>query len=502
MNSSDAESDELPLPHEQPKDYPFKFNFASIKKLISNIFPLEPEYQDNIELDGTDAVAILFFTALGMITRIFRIQFPSSIVYEEGHYGNLTNSYLRGQYFHDNHPPLAKLIMTGIAHYAGYNGEYNFYKQDYPTMTYVAMRMTPAFFGALCVPLSYLLMRFMKCSHFASFFSAILIMSDLSLIVEARHYLFEGILHFFICLSIFSIFLYERTMTIFAFIFEGFCLGCMAACKYTSGGVVIFALIRQFCLLNNSFLFGFIRALLLCLIISIVHLMCFTVHLMALPFLPDEVFLNNSIFIPKSVRNGLVDRLNSDWDARAHAPSLVTRAIDLVCSMIYQSFRSKESIPHSSRWYSWPLFNCEWIPFWSKNGKFIICLGNVLLWYPVFIGIVWNLIVTLIRKDFRSTRACLLYGYLLSLVPFALVPRSLCLYNYAIPLIFGVYNLAMMIEKEMKPVYRGFFFSLVMTMAIFGYFHWSHLAYGLTIPDLNFLIWNKKWAGELLKTDV
>lgn len=433
-----------------------------------------------------------------MITRIFRIQFPSSVVLDEDRYGNYTNSYLKGQYFHEDNPPLAKLIITGIAHYAGYNGEYNFYKKEFQTFTYVAMRITPAFFGALCVPLSYLLMRFMMCSHFTSFFSSILITTDLLLIVESRHYLADGIFHFFICLSLLSICLFERYKSIFAFMFEGFCLGCAAACRYTSGGLVVFALIRQFCLRNHSTIFySFVRSFLLCFIILIVHLMCFTVHLMVLPYLPDEAFISNSVFIPNSVRKGLINRLNSDWDARTKAPSLVTRVFDLVFAILSNSLTNKESNPNASKWWSWPLFNCRWVPFWSKNGKLIVCLGNVLLWYPVFFGILWNLIVTLIRRDVKSMRACLLSGYLLSLLPFMLIPRNLCLFHYAVPLIFGIYNLALMIQNELSPVCRGFVFSLLMSLAVFGYLNWSHLVYGLTIQDLEFLIWNKKWIGDM-----
>lgn len=491
-------SDELPISTKQMKKQSFNLDFTSFKRLISNIFPTNTDPRNNINLDGTDATAILFFTSLGMITRIFRIQFPSSIVFDEGIYGNYTNSYLKGQYFHDNNPPLAKLIITGISHYAGYTNEYNFNKPDFPSMIYVAMRITPAFFGALCVPLSYLLMRFMLCSHFTSFFSALLLTTDLVLIVESRHYLTDGILHFFVCLSLFSVCLYERNQSsIFSFIFEGVCLGCAAGCKYTTGGLLLFAIIRQFCLKNSPFFYGFVRSFLLIFIIAVVHLMCFTVHLMVLPYLPDEAFLNNSVFIPKSVRKGLIDRLNSDWDARARAPSLITRVFDLVFAMISNSLSNKSARKNASKWWEWPLFICNWVPFWSSKGKHIICLGNVLLWYPVFFGILWNLFVTLFRRDFRSMRSCILYGYLLSLLPFALIPRNLCIFHYAIPLIFGIYNLALMIELELKPVVRGFMYSLLMVMALFGYFNWNPLVYGLTTPDLQFLIWNKKWTEGL-----
>jgi dolichyl-phosphate-mannose-protein mannosyltransferase len=126
------------------------------------------------------------------------------VVFDEVYFGNFTNWYLQGSYFTDIHPPLAKLIMALVAWFAGYKGNIMFSAigddAKYPTMEYVLLRVTPAFFGALCVPLIYFSMRSMVCSQFASFIASILVMSDLMLIVEARHILSDGILHFFSCL--------------------------------------------------------------------------------------------------------------------------------------------------------------------------------------------------------------------------------------------------------------------------------------------------------------
>ena len=499
--SSASDSDELPMTADKTSKILFKYDFMSFKRLVKSIFPQRETKPLN--LDANDSVAILFLTAIGIITRVFRIQFPKSVVFDEAYFGNFTNSYLRREYFHDIHPPLAKLIMAGVASYAGYKGEYNFNSHDYPSMMYVALRITPAFFGGLCVPLSYLIMRTMLCSHFASFVAAILVMSDIMLIVEARHILIDGILHFFSCLAIFSIFLFERNSSIKFFFFEGLCLGCAAACKYTSGGIVLLALFRQFALkkpinLNyseNSLLdhrFCCVRVFLLCLIIGIIHIICFTAHLTILAYLPEEEA--DRQIIPSSVKSGLIDRLDPDWDKRAHAPSMIWRVICLVIYMMASNLSLESNHSYSSPCWSWPLFLRKWVLFWTKDGKHIACMGNVLLWYPVFIGIIFNLFITLTQKDFNSLRAAPMIGYLLSYLPFFLIPRELFLYHYAIPLIFGIYNLTMLIEKKMKPVYRGFFFSLIFSLSLFGFFTWSPMAYGLTPSDFQFLIWNKNWV--------
>jgi dolichyl-phosphate-mannose--protein O-mannosyl transferase len=53
------------------------------------------------------------------------------------------------------------------------------------------------------------------------------------------------------------------------------------------------------------------------------------------------------------------------------------------------------------------------------------------------------------------------FGYLLSYLPFALIRRELFLYHCAIPLIIGIYNLNLMIERHLEPKAAGFCFCLV-----------------------------------------
>jgi dolichyl-phosphate-mannose--protein O-mannosyl transferase len=236
-SDSDAELDVLPTKISADTSS-YTIDFHSVTRGWNEMFP--EKRTSPLVLDSTDAVLILFLTALGMITRVFRIQFPPYVVSDEYVFGEFINSYLTGVYFTDINPPLTKLIMAGIAHYSGYKADYNFEQigsnKTYPNMNYIPLRITPAFFGALRVPLTYFTMRAMLCSHLCASVTAVLIASDLSLIVGARHILSDGILHFFSCLAIFSIFIAERYSSVFLFLLEGICLACVVSCKYTAGG--------------------------------------------------------------------------------------------------------------------------------------------------------------------------------------------------------------------------------------------------------------------------
>jgi dolichyl-phosphate-mannose--protein O-mannosyl transferase len=449
-----------------------------------------------LTLTSTDSIAILVLTALGVLTRVFRIQYPPYVVFDEVYFGNFTNWYLTGTYFTDVHPPLAKLIMAGVARCAGYKASINFEvlgeSRTYPDMSYVLLRLTPAFFGALCVPLIYFAMRAMLCSPFASFTAAVLVCSDIMLIVEARHILSDGILHFFACLAIFSIFLAERATHPVFFVFEGLCLGFVAACKYTAGGVVLLALIRQLPFANlrdlKAWVIAATRCSILCAIIVLVHYACFAVHLHVLPYMPAEGANG-----PPSVLRGLVSRKAPDWEARINAPSMMRRVIELALDMHKGNMQVGTGHPYASSWYQWPLATGKWVLYWTRDGKHILCMANVLLWWPVFGLIVLNAVRAVLLLDLGSETTAMLLGYLLSYLPFALIPREMFLYHYAIPLIFGCCNVAVLINRYMPPRERVFFCLLFGTMAVVGFFIWCPWAYGLTTPDFYSLVWVSNW---------
>ena len=476
-SDSDSRSSDLPHAISAQRARSFPLSFASLMKRARGMFPAHR--QKPLALDATDSVAILFFTAIGMIIRIFRIQFPRYFVFNEGIFVTQINHYLRGIYFDAQGPPLAAMIMASIAYYAGYKGDYDFvilgHEKPYPTLTYVPLRITSAFFGALCVPISYLIMRLLMCSHFASGVAGILVACDLMLIGEARHIMGDGIFHFFSSLAIFSVFLYERVNNVYLFVFEGVCLGLAISCKYTAGGIILLAIIRQL-QLSKRHRSDFLRVVLLCLIILFVHFICFSIHLTVLPFIPDD-----NVDMPECVQLGLISRFNPDWDARSEAPSIVKRVISLFLYTHRSNTTSTNAI--SSPWYSWAVCMGKWIPFWSRDGKQILCMSNPLTWFPVLFGILINTCRIFVTGDMKSEVTATLFGYLLSYLPLALVRWNLPFYHYAIPLFFGCYSLTIITEREFPAKTRGFLYCLLISLAILGYFIWAPWAYGLTTTD-------------------
>jgi dolichyl-phosphate-mannose--protein O-mannosyl transferase len=82
-------------------------------------------------------------------------------------FGGFASKYIKGKFFMDVHPPLAKLLLTLAGWLAGFDGEFDFKDigKDYlePGVPYVAMRMLPAICGILLVPTMFLTLKAAGC---------------------------------------------------------------------------------------------------------------------------------------------------------------------------------------------------------------------------------------------------------------------------------------------------------------------------------------------------
>ncbi|GFX55561.1 protein O-mannosyltransferase 1 [Trichonephila clavipes] len=89
-----------------------------------------------------DAAAVIMLV-LAVCTRMWRLEEPRSIVFDELHYGKFASMYMRRTFFFDSHPPLGKQLVA-LADYS-------------ETVPIRALRAVPAFFGSLLIPTVYYL---------------------------------------------------------------------------------------------------------------------------------------------------------------------------------------------------------------------------------------------------------------------------------------------------------------------------------------------------------
>ncbi|KAJ3118497.1 hypothetical protein HDU96_001316 [Phlyctochytrium bullatum] len=117
---------------------------------------------------GAWTTALIVVSILSFLTRTFRIDHPNQVVY-----------YLRREYFFDVHPPLGKLLLAGMGYFIGYDGHFLFENigDDYVAnkVPYIGLRMLPASFGALVVPVAFLILKELGVSLYGAIFGALLL---------------------------------------------------------------------------------------------------------------------------------------------------------------------------------------------------------------------------------------------------------------------------------------------------------------------------------------
>nr|ODO01135.1 dolichyl-phosphate-mannose-protein mannosyltransferase [Cryptococcus depauperatus CBS 7855] len=144
---------------------------------------------------------------LGFFVRLHKISRPSSVVFDEVHFGGFAMKYIRRKFFMDVHPPLAKLLITLSAWIGGFDGSFDFKDigKDYiePGVPYITMRLFPAILGLALIPMTFLTLLSLRLSHTTALLGALLVTFENALITQSRLILLDSFLVFFTGLTTF-----------------------------------------------------------------------------------------------------------------------------------------------------------------------------------------------------------------------------------------------------------------------------------------------------------
>jgi len=159
-----------------------------------------PSGESQLSLSFETYSLLLFLVA--MATRVYKLDTPRGIVFDELHYGKYASYYLKNTFFFDSQPPLGKQLIAAAGWLVGYDAsaDHKFerigaaYAAGFPV---VALRLACAFFGALVPPTAYLLLRELRLRRGAGLLGGALLILDNALVVQTRFILLEGPLLFF-----------------------------------------------------------------------------------------------------------------------------------------------------------------------------------------------------------------------------------------------------------------------------------------------------------------
>ncbi|KAL8784553.1 MAG: hypothetical protein Q9213_003901 [Squamulea squamosa] len=151
---------------------------------------------DIFMLPASDFQLLGLLTAVAALVRLFRIYQPSSVVFDEVHFGGFASKYIKGRFFMDVHPPLAKLLLTLAGWLAGFDGNFDFKDigKDYvePGVPYVAMRLLPALMGVMTIPTIFLTLKATGCRTMTAAMGAGLVIFENGLLTQSRLILLDS----------------------------------------------------------------------------------------------------------------------------------------------------------------------------------------------------------------------------------------------------------------------------------------------------------------------
>ncbi|KAJ2006422.1 Protein O-mannosyltransferase 2 [Coemansia thaxteri] len=250
-------------------------------------------------LRSRDLVITLVLTVLSLATRLYRIGRRANVTWDEAHHGKFGAYYINGTFYHDVHPPLAKMLVGLAEAIAGHNGTFTFGSgKHYPDyVNYVSMRIQLALYGVALVPLAYLTCLQLRLSRPMAALAASFILFDNAICVMSRFVLLDQPLLFFTAMSLWGATGFQNISSrgqsftnkwwMWLFV-TGFSLGCTISTKWAGlfcvilvGIATIEDLFRKYCALMPWDEYGahwFARMNTLVLLPLIIYTLCFWVH--------------------------------------------------------------------------------------------------------------------------------------------------------------------------------------------------------------------------------
>ncbi|KAI9028231.1 Dolichyl-phosphate-mannose-protein mannosyltransferase-domain-containing protein [Phycomyces nitens] len=183
---SDDESDDIDL----SVDYDSKQAKIKNKRMIAHK-----------EAQKRDWKIVAALTVWAAYVRLWKIWQPSSVVFDEVHFGGFAAKYIRTRFFMDVHPPLAKMLIALVAKLSGFDGVFDFKDigKDYleNDVPYVPVRVFCGICGLLVVPIAYLTMRGSGHSVAAALVVSLMVCYENGLVANNRLILLDPPLLFF-----------------------------------------------------------------------------------------------------------------------------------------------------------------------------------------------------------------------------------------------------------------------------------------------------------------
>ncbi|KAJ1730790.1 Protein O-mannosyltransferase 2 [Coemansia biformis] len=260
-----------------------------------------------------ERVVVVILTLLAAATKLYRIGRRNNVSWDEAHFGKFGAYYLNRTFYHDVHPPLAKMLVGLSELLAGHNGTFGFKGgETYPAyVNYTFMRVFNAGFGIALTPLAYITCRQLRVPVWFAVMAALFVTMDNAICVMSRFILLDAPLLAFTALALTMLARFHRVRNApFSaewwkrLMLTGLALGLVSSCKWVGlfavalvGLYTIVELFEMYC--NTRMAPGVYakhwaaRIAALIVVPLCVYALCFKVHFAVL-----DRYHNSASFMP------------------------------------------------------------------------------------------------------------------------------------------------------------------------------------------------------------
>lgn len=388
---------------------------------------------------------IIILTLTGLFLRLYRLQYPQEIVFDETYYVIFAQKYLTGQVFFDVHPPLGKLLIAMSEMLFGNNS--------------FGWRSIPAIFGTLIIPLSYLVSQKIFNNKVVSIFTATLVLLDGLFLVQSRIGLLAIFLTFFIMLSYWLALEYCQSRKKYFLILSGVSIGLGLSVQWL---MLPFWLILLFYTILKGEK-------------TIKKLLFFATSLIIIPII---IYLLIFIF----------DQHQKDY--QNYWQYLVWW--HLQAWGYHQNLLAAH--PYQSRWWSWLyIARPVWYYFKNEGGKVVgvLAIGNPLIWWTAIIVLIYSLYDLL--KNKKTILLLPITIFLLYWFSWVLIKRTQFQYYLLHAMVFYLMILAYYWEKVYQRYQKLALLWLILAILLFIFFYPLYTAWPISEGYYKLHLWFKSW---------
>jgi len=384
---------------------------------------------------------LIGLTALSLLTHFWNLFSPAAVVFDEAYYEKFAGAYFTHAFYFDVHPPLGDLMYAALARCLHIAPAILTAPSPAP-----ALRLLPATFGALTIPLVYIILTQLGAGRRIAALGAAAVLLDNALLSASRFILLDTFLIGF-GLAAIACYLASRdrpTRSRVSWLAaSAFLAGCGLSIKWTGSSALAVILVAWFVASVRSRvgvkrLIG--EGLVLTAIPAIVYCTAFAIHFALLTHSgPGNTFM--------SVRfqSQLVG--SSQYDPAVHM-SYWAKMRDVHHAIRYANGGLQNATnPAASPWYTWPTMKHPFA-MWEDSGTpagtktTILLLGNPVVWWGGLVAVLLGAAMIALRRwrypGYTYAIVFLAGAITINYLPFAAIRRLVYLYHYLFALIFVV----------------------------------------------------------------